>query len=244
MSLKRKETVTVIGELIAAWEIFFVINSVVDNGDGTYTLNVPKTYYLTPGKRRKLIIDLVEYIILDVVNNTSVLLKGTDSNDVALPVPPSDTFNLPVPHYFNGTIIQTNTEVHQEKDLSKITPMIFLRRPFSETIDAEDLNNTDIANTADLVFYFLTEANFNEWQTFQHDKFAVLPMRNLMYEFIEMLKRNPKFINRFVDYNATDMIKFGLTTQKGYEKGLFSNNYSGVELDITLGIKYQCICPE
>ncbi len=40
--MKRKETVQVIGELISDWIIPFCIDSVVDNSDGTYTLNVPK----------------------------------------------------------------------------------------------------------------------------------------------------------------------------------------------------------
>jgi hypothetical protein len=65
-----------------------------------------------------------------------------------------------------------------------------------------------------------------------------------MYEFIELLKKNKKYINRLTDYTATDLIKFGIVTQKGVESGLFSDNYSGVQLDITLGIKYQCICPD
>ncbi len=153
------------------------------------------------------------------------------------------TFNLPVPYFFNGTIIQTNTELKKERDLSKKTPMIFLRRPFSEQIDAMDLVDSTIANRPVLVFYFLTEANFNEWATADHDVNAVVPMRNMAYEFIELLKKNVKYIERLTDYELTDLIKFGLVTQKGYEGGgLFSDNYSGVEMDITLGIKYQCIC--
>jgi hypothetical protein len=158
-------------------------------------------------------------------------------------LPPIITFDLPVPFYFNGTIVQTNTEIAKEKDLSNKTPMVFLRRPFNETLDAKDLVNTDVASIAPLTFYFLTEANFAEWLTCQHDKFAIKPMRNLMYEFIEMLKKNEKYIKRMTDYEATDQIKFGLVTQKGVESGgLFSNNYSGVQMDITLGIKYQCFC--
>jgi hypothetical protein len=237
MSLKRKETVQVIGELIAGWEIPFVIDSVVDNLDGTYTLNVPKTYYLQPGNRRELVINLIKYKVTEVVNNTSVTLKGSVE-------PPSTTFNLPVPYYFHGTIVQTNSELKKESSLHKKTPMIYLRRPFPETLNAMDKVDSDIANKADLVFYFLTEANFNEWLTADHDKYAVVPMRNMIYEFIELLKRNAKYIERLTDYTATDLIKFGLVTTNGVTAGLFSDNYSGVEMNITLGIKYQCICSE
>ncbi len=240
-SEKRKETVQVIGELIAAWVIPFEISSVVDNGAGSYTLNVPKTYYLQAGKRRKLTIGAIEYEVTSVVNNSSVTIFDKS----AIPtLPATDTFNLPVPFFFNGTIIQTNTELAKEKKIWEKTPMVYLQRPFSETIDANDLTDSFTANKAALTLRFLTEADFAEWSTAQHDLHAVVPMRNLMYEFIEMLKANAKYIDRFSDYEATDLIKFGVVTQKGYEgKGLFSDNYSGVQLDITLGIKYQCICP-
>lgn len=236
--MKRKETVQVIGELINSWVIPFEIKSVTGNADGTFTLHVDKTYYLQPGKRRTITINSVKYVVTDVQNNCTVTVKGAV-------IPPVTTFNLPVPYFFNGTIIQTNSELKRESDLSKKTPMIFLRRPFSETLDARDLTDTFIANKADLVLYFLTEANFSEWLTSDHDKYAIKPMRNMAYEFIELLKKNVKYIERLTDYTMTDMIKFGLVTQKGVETGgLFSDNYSGVEMDITLGIKYQCICSE
>jgi hypothetical protein len=234
-STKRKETVQVIGDLISSWQLPFVINSIVDNGDGTYTLYVPKTYYLQKGNRRKLTINLIDYLVNDVQNNESVTLKGSV-------IPPANTFNLPVPYYFNGTIIQTNTELKREQELSKKTPMVFLRRPFEETLDAADINDTDTANSAALTLYFLTESNFKEWLTSDHDKNAIVPMRNMIYEFIEMLKANEKYIDRLTNYQVTDLIKFGLVTQNGVTAGLFSDNYSGAELNITLGIKYQCIC--
>ncbi len=234
-STKRKETVQVIGDLISAWKLPFVINSIVDNGNNTYTLYVPKTYYLQVNKRKELTINNIDYTILDVKNNEEVTLRGTI-------IPPVDTFDLPVPYYFNGTIVQTNTELAREKSLAKKTPMIFLRRPFSETLDAADLVDSDTANTAQLVLYFLTEANFDSWLTSQHDKHAIVPMRNMIYEFIEMLKANEKYISRFSNYEVTDLIKFGIVTQNGVTAGLFSDNYSGAELSITLGIKYQCIC--
>lgn len=233
---RRKETVQVIGELIDAWQLPVKIKSVVDNANGTYTLSVDKTYYLQAGKRRKITINAIDYTVVEVENNCTIKLKGS-----VLPI--IGTIILPPPFYFNGTILQTNTELKKEPNLWDKTPMIYLKRPFEETLDAKDLADTDIANRAALTLIFLTEANFAEWSTADHDLNAIVPMRNMLYEFIEMLKSNVKYIQRFTDYSATDLIKFGLVTQKGVEGGgLFSDNYSGVQLDITLGIKYQCIC--
>lgn len=237
---RRKETVQVIGELIGSWQLPIKIKAVVDNGNGTYLLSVDKTYYLQSGKRRKITINLVEYIVLEVVNNSTLTVKNVPQSAI---VPIVGTIILPPPFYFNGTILQTNTELNETAEIWNKTPMIYLKRPFEETLDAKNLIDTDVANRASLTLMFLTEANFAEWSTADHDKHAIVPMRNMLYEFIEMLKLNEKYIQRFTDYSVTDLIKFGLVTQKGVEGGgLFSDNYSGVQLDIVLGIKYQCFC--
>lgn len=234
MEKKRKETHKIIGDLISSWLLPFVINSITDNADGTYTLLVPKTYYLQVSTNTVLTINSVDYYITDVQDDTSITIKGSV-------IPPLDTFNLPIPYYFNGTIIQTNLELAQEMDIAKKIPMVYLRRPFSEKLDAEDLKDSFVATEADLTIYFLTESDFAEWATEEHDLHAIQPMRNMMYEFIELLKNNKKIVKRFSDYTATDMIRFGLTTQKGYEGGsLFSDQYSGIQLEITIGFNYQC----
>ncbi len=239
--MKRKETIQVIGDLIAAWKMPLKIKTVTDNLDGTYLLTVTKTYYLIAGQDRTLTIDSVVYTIVEVTDNESILIRDEATVPTA---PPVVTFDLPVPKYFNGTIVVTGSEISGENDLSKKTPMVYLRRPFSETVDAQDLNNTDVANEADLTLYFLTEAQFDAWSTAQHDTFAVKPMRNMMYAFIEMLKSNAngKYVERLTNYEAMDMIKFGVYVQNGYEKAIWSDNYSGVEMRITLGLKYQCYC--
>jgi hypothetical protein len=251
---KRKETVQIIGELIADWVLPMVISSVTDNADGTYTLEVDKTYYLQKGKRRKITITIpavldeeeievtpehdVEYTILEVVNNTQITVSGDE-------LPVASTIILPPPYFFHGTILQTNTELKKEKDIWRKTPMIFLQRPFSETLNNRAVRDSDIANTAALTFRFLTEANWPEWSTDDHDLHAVVPMRNMLYEFVALLNSKERFVQRFEESEATDLIRFGLITQKGYEAGgLFSDNYSGVQQDITLGLKYQCVCPD
>jgi len=234
MNSKRREIKDVIGDLISSWQLPMEIFSVTDNLDGTYTLGVCKTYYLQPSDNKVFMLNGNSYYIIDVVDDHSVTIRGT-----VLPI--SGTFNLPVPFYVNGTLIQTNLELSSETDISNKVPMIYLKRPFPETLDADDHDSTFVATTADLTLYFLTEANFAEWMTADHDKYAIVPMRNMMYEFIELLKRNKKIIKRLTNYTVTDMIKFGLLTQKGYESGsLFSDKYSGVQLEITVGFNYIC----
>lgn len=234
----KQRIVDVTKGFISGWSLPMVISSVVDNADGTYKLIVDKTYYLQSGKYRILTIDSVDYTITEVENNDWVMVSGD-----SLPV--AQTITLPPPMFVHGTIIQTNEEVHDKNNfnVADVTPMIFLRRPFTQTNDAGK-ENTDIAVTAPLVFYFLNEADFENWSTEEHDKHAVVPMNNMVEEFIELLKNKPKLVGRPVNYNTTDLIKFGFVIDKGYQNGgLFSNNYSGVELEIEMEFKYACICP-
>ncbi len=238
-SRKRKSVIEILQGLIASWSLPVVVSNVVDNGGNTYTLSVDKTYYLQAGsgvKDRTVTIASVKYKLIDIVNNKSIKIFGAS-------IPSVGTFVLPVPYFFHGTIMQTNTElVKREPDINKKTPMVYLQRPFDSVDDAGDLDNTDTAKRSDLVLYFLTKANFPEWYTDDHDKYAVIPMTNMMEEFVELLKRNAKYIDRLTDYPNTDMIKFGVVTQDVVSKGYWSDNYSGIQMRITLGFKYICVC--
>ena len=130
----KKSTVNIVRELVSLMKFPFTIKSVVDNADGTYTLTTGSTHYLHKGSNSLLTIDGNEYEILEVVINQSVKVKGSV-------IPVASTFNLPVPYFFHGTIRQTNTELSEELDMAKKTPMVYLLRPFSEEVDFMDLND-------------------------------------------------------------------------------------------------------
>lgn len=231
----RTETVDIIRDLVENIGLKLKIKSVTDNEDGTYNIDVCNTIYLS-GKYENqnnaftIEIDSVVYEVISVENDI-VTLKGDT-------IPTVGTKSIQAPYFFHGTILQTNSELSQISDVFQKTPMVYLRRTFTENWNRF---NT-IERTADITLYFLTQANFEHWQTENFDKFAIQPMRKLCYEFIDKLLNN-KQIGRFEVYTITDAIKFAtFVNDKGYESQKFNDTLSGVQLDISIPIRKNYIC--
>ncbi len=227
------ETVDIIRNLVQSVPLPVKITLVTDNLNGTYTIEACNTYYLQ--EKTDIIIDGITYPIVSVINNESFTIKGTVE-------PPVITFNLPAPKFFHGTIEQTNTEIGAIQSVFQKTPMVYLQRPFPETNDPRAKRGlVEIERTADVVLYFLTQANFAKWKTEDHDKHAIIPMRNLMNTWIDWLEKKPSKVGFLDTYETLDMIRFGvLISDKGYESALFDDELSGVRLSITLPLTRQC----
>lgn len=233
----KKETVDIIADLVANIPLNIDITNVVDNLDGTFTCSVCNTLYLSKGF--SIVINLVEYQIVSVLVNESFIVSGSI-------IPPVIKFALPALYFFHGTILQTNLENTRDTNVFNRTPMVYLGRPFTETIDPLDQNNVEIERESNVSLFFLTQADFEKWMTVDHDINAIKPMRNVMYAFIDSLKIAPnnKIVARLSDtYTATDKIKFGIyVPQKGVETFLWNDKLSGVQCDITIPIRRQCDC--
>lgn len=213
----------------------FTIDSVTDNMDGTYLLSTSNTHYLQANSNKMFEIGGIYYEILEVVINESLLVKG-DSEPVV------STFLLPVPYFFHGTIKQTNTELSEEIDMAFKTPMVYLLRPFTEDVDANDANDLIIDRNASLTLFFLTEANFVDWKTKDYDHNTLEPMWSMLNTFIETCKSSD-MLDRLTTYTIEDKIKFANYTSNGADKILFKDNLSGKQLDINLPILATC-CDE
>jgi hypothetical protein len=221
----RVETVKIIEDIVRNWKIMLDIKSVTLDGDN-FVLSVCNTYYLI-GKHPNwsngytVSIDGNSYEILDVVLNESITLKGGVE-------PSKGKFQISPPYFYHGTITQTNTELSMISDAFDKTPMIYLRRTFSETF--ENLESS-IDRTPDLELYFLNQSDFNGWQTDDFDTYSVIPMRNCLYEFIKMVDSRRDIIGKLDTYRVIDAIKFATFNEKtGYEKAIWPINISGCGL--------------
>ncbi len=222
-------TVEILQSIINSMKIELNVSSIVDNNDNTYVLNVCNSQYLSGKYQDQNAFELTlgdnVYEILDTTTNT-VTIKG----DV---LPSTGKYLLPVPKFYHGTITQTNIELDMVDNNFNITPMIYLRRSFSE----QRFRNGNINREADITLYFLTQANFTEWQTTDFDKYSVKPMSNLLDAFIYHIS-NSRYIGKFDSYTIQDNIKFAnFIDSKGYEKQIVNKHLSGVQLDITLPVK-------
>jgi len=68
----------------------------------------------------------------------------------------------------------------------------------------------------------------------------------MAYFFVEEVLKASKLIGKIEDYSIRDYLKFGVENSSGYTENIFNDNFSGVELTITLPIlkKYLCACDE
>jgi hypothetical protein len=221
------ETVDLIENLITNWGLKLNITK-VDNFVTSFKIYVCNTYYIS--KDFQISIDGNSYLVVSVENNVSITISGGVLPLVGL-------FAIDSPYYFNGTIKQTSGELNLISDVFQKTPLIYLRRTFSESFN--DLKSA-ISHNSEVTLYFLTQASFESWNTSEFDTNAIEPMRNTVYAFIELLNKRRDLFGKITTYQLTDVIKFASTASNGYESKLFNESLSGVELSISLPIKRGC----
>jgi len=225
------ETVDIVESLVSQLDFTFIIDSCTDNLDGTYTLATCNTYQLQTLPNCPISIDGSSYVITEVVNNQSITIKGTSKPIVT-------EFAIPKPFYFHGTAIKTNIELSKIDTFNKF-PMVYLLEVLQDRFFARDEVNE---RETDLRLFFLAPSKFGEWTTDDHYKGAILPMRNLAYQFIKVLN-DSKLINNFAEYTLINRVNFGVyVTDKGNESRIFNDDLSGVEMRITLPIKRNLNC--
>jgi hypothetical protein len=236
MAVNKVETVDIIRDLVTLLVTELTGSSAwVDNSNGTFTMPICKTYWLKA--QDTITIDSVEYEVTDVNRDTDVTVKATS-------VPNGLSFYLDAPSFYHGTIIQTNQELSQDnKDVSERSPMAYLLRDLEETFYSDD-NVLD--RTTSIRLFFLHDTNFQDYTTELADEETLEPMRSMAYFFVEEVLKKSSQIARFDDYVIRDYLRFGRENASGYTENIFNDNFSGVELSITLPIyqRYLCACDE
>lgn len=226
----RKETVDIVEDLFSEVNTTFTAASIDDNGDGTYVLNTSDTMYLQV--KRDLTIGGKKYRITNIIHNESVTVKGKV-------LPTELVFEAYPVFYFHGKAVETNAELDMIDDSDNKTPMGFL----VEIITDRFYPNDELKEReTDIRIFFLTPAAYDDWTTNEHYDGAIRPMRNLAYNFLDVLEKS-KIIGKFAQYDLTNHAKFGIfILRKGATKRIFDDNFSGVELTIRLPILKDLTC--
>ena len=227
----RKETVDIIEDLLSEINLTFKIDECVDNNDGTYTLLTCDTLHLQACK--DLQIDGRKYNITKLDYGKSITVKGKKKPEVT-------EFEVYPPIYFHGKAIDTNAELDMFDDKDDITPLTYLTEIYTDRFYP---NDESVERTVDIRMFFLTTANYEDWLTNDHYSNVIKPMRNLTYNFINVLEKS-KIIGKFASYyDLTNHAKFGIfLLRKGAAKRIFDDNYSGVEFSIRLPILKDMTC--
>jgi len=237
MAIKRPETVDLIDALISQMTFNLTGTSEwLDNGDGTYTIDLCKTYWLNvvDGSSRTYTFD--GYTLVGVVKNTSITVSGTS-------MPTSKVIPIREPNYFHGTVTDTNGELNLKTTNSDKVPLAYLLEPFEETYYGI---NSQLDRSSTIRMFFLDEANFSGWKTDEHYENVVNPMREMVNYFVDEVANKTSWINEIEEFSTTDRVRFGVyVSEKGNEKTIFDSHLTGIELRITLDIRkngIECYC--
>lgn len=237
MSYKRDIT-DILDEVISAMEFPISIDSVVDNGDGTQTLSCSDIYHAQKGFN--VTINGLSYKITDFdQSNETITVKPNFTGSAT--ISSGISFYLYNPFFFHGTPIATGQDLGEYSDANNKTPMVWLWENYTEK------NNDSLASISREVsveLYFLTQADFEKWNTADSYSLAIRPMRRLMERFIEEVRlRDDLFSADDLTYDSENYAKFGVFIRtKGATSNLFQDKLSGCSCILTLKLwdKTEC----
>lgn len=216
----------IIQDIINDMNFDIIITAVTNNGGGSYTITVCDVKHFQIGFQQT--IGETTYTITSVDYDLNTVTMTGNS------LPSVGTIEIYNPYFFHGTINQTNAELSRITQLKNKTPMIYLYESIDESFNYHKENN--IERISNLRIFFLTQSNFEDWETTDYYSYALKPMRYLMDNFLLSLK-NSSVIGRFNEYTSRNHTRFGVfVTDKGYELNYFSDHLSGIELNINLPI--------
>ena len=214
--------IQILNDLIESTLHRVTIESIIDNLDGTYTLSVNNTYYLSLGS--VVTINLIDYKVTDFVLNNSLTLSGAV-------IPTGTYFDIDSPRFIHGTPKKVNGEYNNQNINSY--PFIWLL----EFLDADynDTFNDSVKAVLDLNLFFLTKNNFEDWNIDKHYSYAIDPMSNEISFFIQTLKAREDLFGELSTHTVTNHVNFGTyITDKGYDEQIITDQLSGCQLRISL----------
>jgi len=208
-----------------------ICQSVVDNGDGSYTFQSKYTKWLTPGYNITIL--GVEYFITSVDFNNTITVTGPS-------LPTVLTFDIYRPIFKHGTMKRVANELNEVVLQAGRLPLIWLKEILDERIHFDVTESID--NDADCNLYFITACDFPNWSQLDGDVKAIRPMRALMNEFIKVLANN-QYVAELTSVGQVKNFKnFGTYDDKGVQRNIFNEPLSAVHLRITIPFFKECDC--
>jgi hypothetical protein len=215
------------------------INSVVDNLDGTWTLNVSKTKWLRPyannmSRSTSVTINSVAYPITELVYDASITLTtNTDLSSFT-------SLTIQAPIYINGTQLMVAKD--RGNVLQKWTeyPFVWLVEPF--IADESKDKRSIIASTPDLTMLFLDGDNANDWSTSDRYSNVINPMDEIVEAFYQKLITTRATFGRVTSWKVIRHAKFGKQAENGHIHSIIDEKTSGVELRFSVEILKKCNC--
>lgn len=210
-------------------------NTVVfDSGTNTSTFKTCDTLWVL--QNGNITIDTVEYPVVSVIRNTSIVVTGDLSALTTF------SFTVANPFFIHGTPRQTTSErtIMRKDGVKNLTPLAYLFEPINEAFNNE-LNPVQRNITIRLAIL-----NNYKQEQFTDDiySYSIEAMRNYSEKLIDVIKNDVKRVEKDeVTYRFTSYPKYGqFINRSGSTQNIFNENLSGVEINLTIPLKYELNC--
>lgn len=230
--MRRIGTGKLIENVINEMNVTVFVTSITVTGT-TSRVYTDNTLWITIGETHT--IDGDDYLVSDITSNEWIDFTH-DTATITV-----NEFDIDLPHYFYGTIRSANSELKEITNGWDKLPMIYLHDPVEEIAGGE-MSLVDRESDCDL--YFLAQNNISDWSNEQHEELAVVPMRNMLDAFITTLRSGTFALEPEDGFGERvyNRVRWGEDEVNGYNKQIFREQVSGVQLRITIPFLKSCTC--
>ena len=230
--LMKKATVNIIKDLVGQLTFVETIKSCEVLPNEQLKLIVCNTHGLVDSGL--ILIAGLPILVLDVVNGVEIIISGDTC-------PIEKELTILAPTYIHGTVKAANSELTQISDNRKRFQIVYLYEVLQETRNRNPVNT--LGRQVEIVMFFLTAAKMEGELTQNKYTEYINPMDNLAEDFIDLLERS-SIVGSIEESNYTIIPHSiaGFYDRIGHVKNLFADDYSGVELRMSLPLlKEGCI---
>lgn len=228
------------------------IENIINNIDFTYKI----TSFSDDGENTSIVVERTYHtrfhsIVNDTISDFTVLSVDESTKTIVISglINTSNPITLNPPFYFHGTPFNTNAELDLIRQTADKVPFIYLYEVLSERVNNDPDSLFQSEPTLNLFFLDIFNKR-GDLKTDQHYKSVIIPMRNLLNEFIIALNASSR-VGLFDDYRVINRVNFSDDrTFSGREDSLtgeqmssiFNLSLSGVQLSCTFPILLDLNC--
>jgi hypothetical protein len=171
------------------------------------------------------------------LTNNKIQVENPDHSDLSTVT----TIRNLKPFFYHGTYTEVNKEIDTKEEIfSKATyPAVIVWEVIRQSFEAD--HTSILGNTPRLTMSFLDTTNKLDWTNDEQYQNVIDPMELYADKFIAICDKHPYLakLNNFTYIKHTNWGKY--VQGKGHVKYILDENLAGLNLEIDLPIKKQCL---
>lgn len=224
---RNKQILKILQFIIDNLDYTIKVKNIVDNGDGTFTIETCDTFYITEGTQFD--ISGTTYTVDSFVFNESFTVTSAT-------FPSVDNITLNPIHFYSGTLKDASGERGKVTSNGGLTPvpLVWSREPMA--LDVNRDFESPLWATASLELYVLTACDPSVWKNEDHYELAINPMYNITDRIYQFVDDRGDLFNEYLSERQIPRVFLGTEGSSGYGERLFDENLSGVQTNFDLEI--------